>query len=893
MTFSPFRLKITTMKKDRKRKLPRIVAVLLTIVVILVSIPLLLAGISLFGRIPVDSVFPDDYMAYADIPNPVRAASRIMKHRGIDSLLADPVFTPVAPTVSLLQETSLLDNPLVHIALNNPLTGALYQDSTILLCYDTGFLSALTRFTPLLVSRMKIPELYYVQAGNHSRFEFRQDEITSFYAGFHHNLLVISNNRTLFESIFDKPELPNEETVNSEKVFESKSHDMAVLINSRSFFSTFAPEDTEIRSVLETLEMPRLAEAAFSVETDKIDIRVSIPLSSTTKEIQQILSKRSPVPSILEYLPLTTQYATMISAGSLEELIDMARVVQGRSFAKLLDTAESSSKMLVGLPLSDLLYSWTGGEFAVFGLEGQPNPVFAVNVSDEQQRRTVFSKLTSSFALTQDDSVVLEGVRIPSIRIPSFLLSILSIWDITIQSQYYLVENDVLYFSQSPENLLDTVRSIRNNTTLIRQDDWRQLASGTDDRSSVALFYSLDRSIPFFLRGNSDFQRILKLYGRGLGRIQFQEDTTILSLSILSGEPTGILPVPGYPVDIGQKVGNKVSVLEFGKKNEKRIILTLGDSSVLALDPRTGKRYTLTEDSAIWVLPDPSMKPEKPEDPALWVITARGRISLVNGNLETVPGFPVSTGARLSSEPAAYGERIYLPDQDTSLYVVSRNGDLEVLSMPFSEVLRSPPVFFPLGKKTYMGAYPKGFFAELWLTSDSGTPEPGWPVSVSGIAFGSPVLFQDQNELYVAFITQAGDLTIFTERGSLKAGYPITLPGVFYTQPVFCGEYLWALSAGGRLYRISLDGSVTSKEVPFTAENAVVQAYDTTGDGKAEIFVSGDGNAIYGFTAMLEPLEDFPLPAWGTPWFGDINGDGTINCFAVGMDSRLYAWQLR
>jgi len=182
----------------------------------------------------------------------------------------------------------------------------------------------------------------------------------------------------------------------------------------------------------------------------------------------------------------------------------------------------------------------------------------------------------------------------------------------------------------------------------------------------------------------------------------------------------------------------------------------------------------------------------------------------------------------------------------------------------------------------------------LWLTSDSGTPLAGWPASVSGIAFGSPVLFENQKELSIAFITQAGDLTIFTERGSLKPGYPITLPGVFYTQPVFCGEYLWSLSAGGRLYRISMDGSVSSIEIPdFTAENAVVQAYDTTGDGAAEIFVTGDANALYGFTADLEPLEDFPLPAWGTPWFGDINGDGTINCFAIGMDNRLYAWQLR
>ncbi len=384
------------------------------------------------------------------------------------------------------------------------------------------------------------------------------------------------------------------------------------------------------------------------------------------------------------------------------------------------------------------------------------------------------------------------------------------------------------------------------------------------------------------------------MYGRGLGRIQFQDGVTVFSLSVLAGEPTGILPVPGYPMEIGKKIGNTVSVLDFSRKNDKRIILSVGETSVLSLDPRTGKQYTFPEDSRVWVLADPSLEAEKPEDPALWIVTERGRVSLVNGNLEVMEGFPVSTGARLSSEPATHNEQLYLPDQDTSLYVISRSGDLKVLSMPFSEVLRSPPVFYSDDEKTYIGAYPKGFFAELWLTSETGAPAPGWPVSVSGIAFGSPVLFKNEDNLNVAFITQAGDLTIFTERGTQKTGFPVTLPGVFYTQPVFCGKYLWSLSAGGRLFRIGTDGSVVSKEIPdFTAEHAVIQVFDTNGDGDKEVFVSGDANALYGFSSELELLEDFPLPAWGTPWFGDINGDGAINCFAVGMDNRLYAWQLR
>ena len=249
-----------------------------------------------------------------------------------------------------------------------------------------------------------------------------------------------------------------------------------------------------------------------------------------------------------------------------------------------------------------------------------------------------------------------------------------------------------MYFSQSPENLLDTVRSVRNNTSLIRQDVWKQLAGSTDDRSAVSLL--LARPLhSVLLRGNSALQRILKLYGRGLARAQLGANTAVLSLSLLAGEPTGIIPIPGYPVETGGKTDNKVSLIEFSGKNEKRIVITLDGTTVLAINPRNGKQYTWTANEKVQVVTDPSLKPVQPEDPALWIVTSRGRVSLATANLEPVPGFPVSTGAMLSAEPAAFGGRLYLPDQDTSMHVVSPDGSYEVRSMPYTDVLRSPPSF--------------------------------------------------------------------------------------------------------------------------------------------------------------------------------------------------------
>ena len=518
------------MKNHKRKKLPRFLVILIILLCILIALPLVLGGLSFIGRVHTSSFTPDGFVAYATIPNPATTTSHIMDHRGVDSLLADPVMSAIAPVVTGFRENRLLDNPLLRLVLNNSLQAVIYENSQYLLCYDMGLLSTIAKAAPMFLSRMDIPDLYYVTAGNSSRFELRKDDETEAYAGIHHNYIIVSNNRALFESIQNGSSGSFEEADRNEKNTLLKDYDAKVLINTRILLSGISPEDPEILTLLETLELPRMAEAVIAVETNKVDIQLSVPISSRAQGLQQILSKQSTAPSIHEYLPLTTQYATTVSAGSMEELINLARTVQGPSLDDTLKTAQSSSRFLLGLTLEELLYSWTGTEFAAFGLEGRPNPVFAVQISDEQQRRQVFGKLTSSFALTQDDSVVLDGVRIPNIRVPSFLLSLLKIWNISVPAQFYLVENNFLYFSQSPENLLDTVRSIRNNTNLIRQDVWKQLSSGADDRASVSLFYSLDRSVPFFLRGNNDIQRILKLYGRGLARIQFREDTSIISL---------------------------------------------------------------------------------------------------------------------------------------------------------------------------------------------------------------------------------------------------------------------------------------------------------------------------------------------------------------------------
>jgi hypothetical protein len=212
----------------------------------------------------------------------------------------------------------------------------------------------------------------------------------------------------------------------------------------------------------------------------------------------------------------------------------------------------------------------------------------------------------------------------------------------------------------------------------------------------------------------------------------------------------------------------------------------------------------------------------------------------------------------------------------------------------FSSALRSAPSFLDFSNRTYIGVYPKSIIAgEIFLLNAEGETIPGWPVSVSGIGFGSPLLFKGgqtgaQRPL-AAFVTQAGELTVYRENAEILPGFPLDLDGVFFIQPVFDGEHLWLIESAGTLFRVGLDGDVASQSIPRLSVKE--EGYITMAG--AEVFFTGEGNALHGYAKDFAPLAGFPLPVWGRPVIGDIDGDGRTEVAGMGMDNRLYMWQLR
>ncbi|MBN2509748.1 MAG: hypothetical protein JXB03_05700 [Spirochaetales bacterium] len=870
---------------------------ILVILVLLVLLPLGAALLTLIGRVSPFSVLPGEHIAYLHVPNPVSSADRLIRHQALEEILSLPEFSAAAPVVRGLAESRILANPLLKAALNGDMDGAVYDDGAYIFSWDLGFASALLKIVPAVVSRMNIPGLYYVQAGKLSRFEYRPDNASTVYIGLYRNLAVVADSRDAIEAILSESTPPSDTAENSEpQRFQSSGFDAGIKVRGESLISMFMYQDPKINELLSHIALGETAEAAVTLEEDRILIHIGSRVATRIPQLNTLLDRESYVPAILDILPSTTQYATIMSMASVRDLVDLAQAVQGPALGTLLARADTASSMLLGVSIDDLLYSWTGEETAVFGLEGRPKPVFAIRIANEAARKQVFESLLSSFALSGDNSVVLDGVRVPRIRMPDFLAGILSIWDIRIPSPYYLVENGFLLLSESPENLLETATARRRNATLLRTETWDRLSTGTSDESGLSLFYSLDRSVPFFLKGNDALAQVLKLYGKGLAKMSVHDSRIQLSLSARTTRSMNPTPLGGFPVKIQGRIGSTVNVLSLKGETVSRFLYTVNGKVLESRNYHTGETLRYEASDPLYAALFSQEPPTDLNAPAVWTLSERGVAALLDGGLSPVEGFPLATGIPVSAAPVVHDGALYITGSDASLWRITKEGTKERISLPFTQVLRSAPAFSGSGRKAVMAMYPKSFAGKLWLTDTDGSVKDGWPVSVSGIAFGSPLPFTYKRDLHLAFLTQAGELSLLKEDGSAAAGFPVSLPGIFYLQPVWDGTYLWALASDGSVFRVGMDAMYDSRKLQGLAAKNGTLIVETGGEKSIEnprIFISGEGNLLYGLSRDFAPLPGFPVKGWGTPWIGDLEGDGYTDCVSAGLDNTLYGWRFK
>lgn len=884
-----------TSESTNKKRKPFIVKFLLAILYIILAVILVIVAWMTFcalNRTENVKALPGNYSIYVRTDSIYDAVEPLIDLKAMDIVLAEPGLSSVRESFYAARETSWRENFFVDLALSRRLDAALYDENNFVAVLDMGFLSGITRLAPLAYNFISVPNLQYIKSADNSCFVYSVSEEFTIYAKVHKNLVIVSANKEYFDLAC---QLENDKNYTDEEIKIMKTRldkPFRIVANAKKLLLMAGSENPYISFIASSISESELSTVEFGISDENINVDISIPFEKeeeNTNAVTNLIQKNSKIADIIPKLPGSVQYYTILNIGSLEELKDAAFTVMDEGKTKIRQSWEkgnSGSKLFFGLSLEELLFSWTDDEYAVIGLEGKPDSVFAIKVSDEAKRLEIFDKIVSSIIVQSDSSLLLDGVRLPRLELPDYITAVLDAFNISLPRPYYMVKDGFIYFSQSPENLASMNAAIKNGARLSDNEIWQKLSGKTLNSSSIGLYYNLERSVPFFIKGNSLFNKILQLYNIGKIDISTKDNVVTVKLNSIYSETKETQAIAGFPI---QLEGNTVPILYKSPDTKSKIFfLQEKPNKVKALN--TGSlEIKEIEINALAYIMGAGEAVFKANSGELWAITKDGLLYLLNGKLETVAGYPVTLSQRPVCAPVVMDDSLIVIGDDNKVCIHDVKGNDLVYDFDIVEQIKSSPTVY----KNYMAIYEKGFLGTIHvINKDESYADTD--IVVDGIGFGSPCIFEHNLQTYVAFITQSGDLNVWTIDGDEVEKFPMNLSGVFYLNVKYTGESLIAISEDGTVFKVNMDGTATKIKLPHLSAKSgyiTINNYDSVGAN--EIFISGESNAIYGFNSDLEFLNAFPVTGYGIPVFVDLNGDKKVDSLSLSIDNKLNAWKLQ
>lgn len=844
------------------------------------------------------TIMPSDFSLFVHTDSIWDSINPIIDLKAADILLSgkdgENNMAAAREVLMTLRSSSLREKWYIDFALSRKVDASLYStenSNDFIGIVDLSFLSGVTRLSKIVGPLLNIKNLSYHKnsedMNTKNYFEYNLEDKSIFIKPYH-NLIIVTNQKEYISNI-GKIDFKSAYTEEQKALINEKSsNDIKILVDAKKLVNLMDFEGNSLATVSDLLKDESFGVVSFNLTDEDILVNAKLPLTASKNTFIKDLIENTPtVPSIISKLGNNVQYYTVLNAGSLKELkeVVMPMLPPEKEADKIWLTAESFCKLLFDKTIEELIFSWTGREFVAFGVEGLNSPIFAVQISDEKKRAQVFEDVFSSLLLNNDTSLIVDGVRLPRIKIPLFLQSVLDMFNISLSTPYYLIKDDFIYFSSSPECLSVVNSSYKGGLRLVTTENWKNVSVESNHQSTLELFYDLERSVPFFLRGDNIISDILQLYSMGLCEIQLSEENLNFALHSIS-RPTGNLRIlSGFPISLENKTNpeffmdaDKSSKIVYWVEND-RIVCSLNLNSMEI------KRVDFQDKISIAV---PNEKTDLKEG-SLWVCTKEGTVYLLDKNLEIVKNFPIFTGMKASAECIVFGNKLVFPVEDGSICEVSSSGEYGLVPLITNFNLKAKPTVLD----EYMAVYEKSFLGNIHILRNEKNIVKQSSMPINGIAYGSPAIIKKDGVLYTAFITQAGFLYIWKD-GVLISEKPLMLFGIFYSNVVAGKDYFYAISANGVLNRISVDGEILKVQIPeVTVKNGYLTVLSPEENGVENIFVSVDGNIIYGFNQGLELLSGFPLPGRGKPLFVDVNSDKNADCLVFSLDNKITAWNLR
>ncbi|WP_027727567.1 hypothetical protein [Treponema sp. C6A8] len=886
-------------EKSKKKKLPlpvRLLLIPVKIVLGIIALVIIWCTFCFFNRTSSVSAMPDGFALYLRSDSVWETVNPLLDIDASLVLLSTPEFQNFRQPFLELKKSPLRNNFFVKTALSRRVDTAVYNfneneklDAVFIL--DAGILSGFTRLIPFCIKNLKLqPQNLKINTFKNEYGTYFELEGTGYFV-IHKNLVIFTMNDKNLSKImtFSNKGKYNDYEMN---IFNEKMKEpLRIAVNSSNVVENFSSmlQNPYINSIVKNLSDQEYSILNFGISESNLNISLSVPFSipeeAADNPLLKLISKDSKVPSLLPKLADTVQYYTLINCGSLRELKDAALIaLQDKNIAEKWSITDYRCKLIFGKPLEELLFSWTGDEFIAFGIEGKAEPVFGIKISDESKRQEIFDTIFSSIILQSNDSLLVDGIRLPCIELPPFLSALVTAFGIDIPRPYYLVTDGFIFFSQSPENLVGFNSALKIDNRLSKNENWKAVSSLQSLYSSLSIYYNLERSVPFFVRGNSTLSKIIRLYNLGRFDLDVKDATLTLNLQSANVQNGSVLNIPGFPKKLSEDTSHTLIASNAPKSN--LIFWKEGLEKIRMLNLSTfAEGETVISDLEYLIAASEETASESGGE--IWAVTKQGLCFLLDKNLQAVKGFPLMLGVSTLCQPTVYKSSLMIATRDSTLCFVSSKGDVKTIETSAEENIRSTPSVFG----DYIAFYEKGFLGGVHILKNL-KEITETPFEIDGIAYEAPCLFKKDSKTYAAFITQAGLLYLFDlQTKSVVSGFPVKLDDIFYVNVKAADDYIFALSSSGNLYRVSMeDASSTLIKIPhLSAQSGRITVCDYDKNKSEEIFVSGEGNQLYGFSSSLDMLYKFPVSGYGNPVFADINSDNKKDCIVITFDSKLNA----
>ncbi len=861
--------------------LKTILFVLLGIIVVL----LIYLGFSIFDKKQSLYCVPRDFSVYVHTDNVYQDLEPVVDLEACDVILGQENMSDIRGAFMAFRASPYRKNPLVKKLVSCSIDACLYPGEDLKFCgvVDLGVLSAATRLARFVVPFLNIDELSYNSAG----YITYKTGAMDIYVKPYHNLAIVSNN----VEILNQAASANAVYSNKEKelIRQKSGNSISIFADTTAVLDMFGLDssvDAEIKSLIKD---DTLSVVNFNITDNLINLKAELPLNDVNARLQELpILKNSTVPKIVSKLPGNVQYYTLMNAGSFEELKTSAFTYLNNSMDvdALWQTSETVCKSILGLTLEDLLFSWTGSEVLVLGIEGQNDPVFALEVKDEKQRLKIFETVLSSFVLKEDNSLILDGRRLNRLEFPSFIQNILKVFGVNLTLPYYMVKDNYIYFSQSSECLSGLYSAAKKTALLKDTDNFAMISNNKESAVMLSLFYNLKKTVPFFVRSHSTVSQVLSMYPLGRCDVSIRNSSLILQIGAISSEDKKLFEIPGFPKQLDNDTDGMMAA--YSGKGGSAVFWKEGNSVVKSLTLPAGKIESQNINENFHVV---AVEQENKDNKAVWVVTSSGVVYLYNTKLEAAAKFPIESYVVPCGRPVAVEDKIVFNDTEGVICTIDLDGNISYVTTEVRNAKLSRVNAVAKKNQMVMSLYDKGFVGNIYMLYDSETNCSTETYDVLGIGFGCPAVIVNKNDVYTAFITQAGDYYLW-HNDILEEGYPCKIDGVFYTDIKAGKDCFYVLSETGVFTKLGLDGSITSVQINNGrgSEQSVISL--GSGANEGNVYVCADSNVIYGFDSNMELLYGFPLTGWGQGAFGDINGDNKDDYFVLGLDNCLYAYNL-